>query len=463
MAKLLGLDIGTSGCKALLIDGQGHVLKQGHAEYPISTPRAGWSEQNPEDWWRGVQMCLDQIGEAPDAIGLSGQMHGSVFLDANDEVIRPALLWNDQRTADACAEIDTVVGADSVRAITCNPPLTGFQLPKLLWLRSHEPANFARVESLLLPKDYVRFKLTGEKATEPSDASGTGLFDVAERRWSFEMAATLGVDGSILPRVVESWEPSGHTPTGVPVVGGGGDQAAGAVGTGAVVPGVISVSLGTSGVVFVAQDRPIADPSGATHTFCHANGKWHRMGVMLSCGGALRWFRDTFATGMGYDALAAEAASVGAGSDGLTFLPYLAGERCPHNDPNLRASFHGATLAHTRAHFARAVFEGITFGILDCLEAVLPNPTGELRITGGGAKGAFWSQMLADAAQLPCVALEADEGPAYGAALLAGVGVGAWGSVEEACDLTIRRKARIEPGVAQYTDAYERYRSLSRR
>lgn len=457
MARLLGLDIGTSGCKALLIDEEGRVLKEAHAEYPISTPKPGWSEQEPEHWWRGVQACLDQIGEASDAIGLSGQMHGSVFLDERGEVIRPALLWNDQRTASECQEIYNRVGKDAVHMITCNPPLTGFQLPKLLWLRNHEPENYRQVRSLLLPKDYIRFKLTGQKITEPSDAAGTGILDVAKRAWSERMMAALELDPSIFPEIRESWELVDK------VAGGGGDQAAGAVGTGAVVPGIVSVSLGTSGVVFVAKEAPIADPTGAIHTFCHANGKWHQMGVMLSCGGALRWFRDTFAPGTSYDDLAAEAAAVPPGAEGLTFLPYLAGERCPHNDPNLRASFHGTTLAHTRAHFARAVFEGITFGILDCLYAVLPNPSGELRITGGGAKGAFWSQMIADASQLPCVTLEADEGPAYGAALLAGVGLGVWASVEEACAQTIKTKHRVDPQPVDYAEAYGRYRELGRR
>ncbi len=458
--KLLGIDIGTSGTKALLVDDTGRILKSVHREYPLSTPQPGWSEQNPEDWWEATQLCLAEIGEKPDAIGLTGQMHGSVFLDLRDEVIRPALLWNDQRTAAECAEIDSTVGAAKVREITANPPLTGFQLPKLLWIRRHEPAAYDRVKSLLLPKDFIRLKLTGERATEVSDASGTGIFDVPHRRWSAPMMTALGLNGAIFPACHESSVVSGKTADGIPVVGGGGDQAAGAVGTGAVTPGIVSVSLGTSGVVFVSQDQPLSDPAGATHTFCHANNRWHRMGVMLSCGGGLRWYRDTFAPGRSYDELAAEAANVPIGAEGLTFLPYLAGERCPHNDPTLRASFHGATLAHTQAHFTRAVFEGLTFGIKDCLRAVAAVPPSELRITGGGAKGAFWSQLLADATGIPCVTLEIDEGPAYGAALLAGVGIGRWDSVEQACRETIRTKHRIDPQGGDFDEAYARFRAL---
>lgn len=461
MPRLLGIDIGTTGCKALLIDERGHILAQAHAEYPISTPHPGWSEQDPEDWWKGVHSCIRQIGERPDAIGLSGQMHGSVFLDSSDSVIRPALLWNDQRTAAECKEIDDRVGFDRVRQLTANPPLTGFQLPKLLWLRNREPENYRRVRSVLLPKDYIRFRLTGEKTGEPSDCSGTGFFHVGERRWASEMGVPLDVDPSLFPPVLESWVVGGKTHEGVPVVGGGGDQAAGAVGTGAVVSDVISVSLGTSGVVFVARDEAIPDPTGATHTFCHANGKWHRMGVMLSCGGALRWFRDTFAPGMTYDELAAEAETVPPGSDGVTFLPYLTGERCPHNDPNLRASFTGLSLAHGRAHLTRAVFEGVSFGVMDCLRAVLPvvPPGAVLRLTGGGAKGKFWSQMISDVTGLQCVTLAADEGPAYGAALLAGVGIGVWGTVEEACSEMVRPAGHIEPSGTDYSDAYARFGS----
>ena len=463
MAKLLGIDVGTSGCKVLLVDESGRVLKQASAEYPLSVPQPLWSEQNPEDWWAGVQKCLQVINEPKiDGIGVTGQMHGAVFLDANDDVIRPAILWNDQRTSEECAEIDAAIGIDRVRAITCNPPLTGFQAPKLLWLRNHELSNYQRVRSLLLPKDYIRFKLTGEKATEVSDASGTGLFDVPNRRWSEEMIHILELDRSVFPRSVESSEVTGRTAEGVPVVGGGGDQAAGAVGTGAVVNGVISVSLGTSGVVFTAIDRPEYDANGAAHTFCHANGAWHAMGVMLSCGGALRWYRDTLCAGMGYDQIALEAESVSPSADGPTFLPYLTGERCPHNDPYARSAFGGLTLGHTHAHLSRAVFEGISFGLLDGMELLksLGATADEIRITSGGAKSPFWIQLLADLFKKPCVTLECDEGPAYGAAILAGVGVGIWPNVAKACEQTVKIRTRINPSGNDYSLKYERYQKL---
>lgn len=469
VAKLLGIDVGTSGCKVLLIDENGSILRQASAEYPLSTPRPGWSEQNPEDWWNGVVACLEQIGEArPDAIGLTGQMHGAVFLDAADEVIRPAILWNDQRTAAECAEIDATVGPDRVKAITCNPPLTGFQAPKLIWLRNHEPANYARVRSVLLPKDYIRLKLTGEKFTEVSDASGTGLFDVPNRRWATEMMATLDIDPSIFPASEESFVATTRTravaglTSGVPIVGGGGDQAAAAVGTGAVKPGIVSVSLGTSGVVFTSIEGPEYDRSGAAHTFCHANGGWHAMGVMLSCAGALRWYRDTICPGTAYETISAEAEAAPAGCDGLTFLPYLSGERTPHNDPTARAAWAGMSLAHTRAHLARSVFEGATFGLRDGFEALqaLGARADELRVNGGGAKSSFWIQMLADVFGAPCTRLEVDEGPAFGAALLAGVGAGVWPDVMAAADAAVRTKGRVGPSGENYGDAYARYRKL---
>lgn len=462
MAKLLGIDVGTSGCKLLLIDETGKVLKQASAEYPLSVPQPQWSEQNPEDWWAGVQRCLEEIGETPDAIGVTGQMHGAVFLDAHDEVIRPAILWNDQRTVEECAEIDRVIGPDRVKAITCNPPLTGFQAPKLLWLRNHELSNYQRLRSVLLPKDYIRFKLTGKKATEVSDASGIGLFDVPNRTWATGMMAELELDPGLFPTCVESKEITGYTADGIPVVGGGGDQAAGAVGTGAVRPGVISVSLGTSGVVFTAIDAPNYDPRGAAHTFCHANGAWHAMGVMLSCGGALRWFRDTFYPGVGYDVISGEAAAAPLGAKGITFLPYLTGERCPHNDPHARAALAGITLGADRADIARAVFEGISCGILDGMDLLrsLGASADEVRVTSGGAKSRFWVQMLADMFGTPCVTLESDEGPAFGAAVLAGVGIGVWPDVGTACDATIRTKERIVPSGANYAKVYARYRSL---
>lgn len=469
MAKLLGIDVGTSGCKVLLIDEDGRILKSASAEYPLHIPQPMWSEQDPEDWWNGVQSCLKEIGGAnPDAIGLTGQMHGAVFLDEANQVIRPAILWNDQRTVAECEEIDRVVGKEAVRRITGNPPLTGFQLPKILWLRNHEPENYRRLRKVLLPKDYIRFRLSGVFAGEVSDASGTGVFDVPGRRWSTEMMSALDLSPSLFPEIAESSVATSVTKDhedlrdGIPIVGGGGDQAAGAVGTGAVEPGVVSVSLGTSGVVFSAIESAQYDPGGAVHTFCHANGGWHAMGVMLSCGGALRWYRDTFGNGKSYDQIAEGAAKIPAGSEGLTFLPYLTGERSPHNDPYARASWSGATLAHGSDHFARSVFEGISFGLRDGFDALknLGARGGEIRVTSGGAKSEFWVQMLADVFQSPCTTLESDEGPAFGAAILAGVGSGIWPSVQVACRVVIRPKTRLEPSGIDYSKAQNKYRAL---
>lgn len=469
MAKLLGIDVGTSGCKVLLIDENGHILKSASTEYPLSTPKPGWSEQNPEDWWQGVIRCLTEIDEAkPDAIGLTGQMHGAVFLDEKGEVVRPAILWNDQRTVEECAEIDATIGPDVVRATTCNPPLTGFQAPKLLWLRNHELSNYQRTKKVLLPKDYIRFRLTGVFATEVSDASGTGLFDVPKRQWATGMMSALEIDPSLFPECTESTAPRAETKAvaglaaGIPVVGGGGDQASAAVGTGAVTPGVVSVSLGTSGVVFTAIDGPEYDRSGAAHTFCHANGGWHAMGVMLSCAGALRWYRDTMMPGVGYGAISDEASKAPAGCDGLTFLPYLSGERTPHNDPFAKGAWAGISLAHERTHFARSVFEGATFGLREGFEALqkLGARADELRVNGGGSKSRLWLQILADVFETPCTTLEVDEGPAFGAALLAGVGAGVWPNVTAATEAAVRKRGRIEPSGTDYAVAYDRYRNL---
>lgn len=470
MAKFLGIDVGTSSIKAVLVDERGTLLRQTSREYPLHIPRPMWSEQDPGDWWAGALDVIRELGEeSPDAIGLTGQMHGSVFLDAQGEVVRRALLWNDQRTAAECAEMDATIGAERLRAITCNPPLTGFQAPKVLWLRNHEPEAFARVRQVLLPKDYIRFKMTGESATDVSDASGTGLLDVPRRDWSGEMLGALGLDHLQWPRVCESFAQTGVTrgvpglADGIPVVAGGGDQAASAVGTGAVVEGVVSVSLGTSGVVFVSLPEPKFHSQGAAHTFCHANGGWHAMGVMLSCGGALRWFRDTFGK-PSYDAIAAEAAAIPAGAEGLTFLPYLTGERCPHNDPHARAAFLGLTLAHGSAHLSRAVFEGVSFGLADGMALLrgLGARVDEIRVTGGGARNAFWVQMLADVFGAPCRTLEMDEGPALGAAILAGVGIGVWPDVAQACRSVVRAKSEVSPSGTEYAASYAAFRAAYR-
>lgn len=468
MAKFLGIDVGTSGCKAILIDERGKLLKQASAEYPLETPKPLWTQQNPEDWWLGVKQCLKEIDEPrPDAIGLTGQMHGAVFLDESGDVVRPAILWNDQRTAAECAEMDRKVGPDRMMAVTCNPPLTGFQAPKVLWLRNHEPENFARTRHVLLPKDYIRYRLTGVMATEVSDASGTAVFDVPTRNWSDEVLEAVGLDRSLFPECFESDVVSAHSlkgvlDAGVPVVGGGGDQAAGAVGTGAVVPGLVSVSLGTSGVVFTALESATFDPSGATHTFCHANRGWHAMGVMLSCGGAIRWVRDVLYGGSGFAQMNEDAASAEPGSLGLLFLPYLAGERTPHKDPLARGGWVGATLAHGRHHLARAAFEGVTFGLADGFEVLkgLGASPKELRVTGGGAKSAFWLQMLADVFGAPCVTLAVDEGPAFGAAILAGVGAGQWPNVQKATQDVIAVKSNVAPSGVDYQASMTAFRAL---
>jgi xylulokinase len=471
MAKLLGIDIGTTACKALLLDETGKVLRSATSEYPLHTPRPLWSEQNPEDWWQAVQECLSQINEPqPDAIGLTGQMHGAVFLDQQDEPVRPAILWNDQRTHEECEEIETTVGSQRVRTITGNPPLTGFQAPKILWLRNHELSRFQRVRTVLLPKDYIRLRLTGERFTDVADASGTGLFNLRERRWSLEMMAELELDPDLFPPSAESTQVVARTREGLPglkagiaVVAGAGDQAAAAIGTGAISPGVVSVSLGTSGVVFRAQETPRHDPEGRLHAFCHANGAWHTMGVMLSCGGAIKWYRDAFAQEYSYDELAALAQTAPPGGNGLTFLPYLSGERTPHNDPQARAAFAGATLAHGPADFARAVFESASFGLRDCLDLIArEEPVTEVRLTGGGARSPFWRQMLADVFQTRCWTLSSDEGPAYGAALLAGVGIGIWPTVHEATQSAVKLNEATEPSGVDYAQFISRFRHLYR-
>ena len=427
-------------------------------------PQPGWSEQDPELWWEGVQSCLSQLREwKVDAIGLAGQMHGSVFLDANQMVIRPAILWNDQRTAAECEEINRTIGASQVKAITGNPPLTGFQLPKLLWLRNNELSHYLRVKSVLLPKDYIRFRLTGLMASDVSDASGTGIFDVPKRTWSNTMMGQLEIDPAFFPRSYESYEITGETMDGIPVIAGGGDQAAGAVGTGAVVPGVVSVSLGTSGVVFTSLAKPEYDPEGRAHTFCHANGEWHAMSVMLSCAGALAWAKKTLFPDLTYNEIGELAKSAPIGASGATFLPYLTGERSPHNDPDARAAFGGLSLATDRASIARAVFEGITAGLMDGFEVLqtLGAKSDEVRVSGGGAKGEFWVQTVADMFCAPCVKMEAEEGPSMGAAILAGVGINVWPTVKDAVQI-VKTKDRFEPSGDDYSEVRARYAGLYR-
>jgi xylulokinase len=468
MARLLGIDIGTSACKVVLVDDRGTVIGQASRSYPLHSPRPTWSEQDPEDWWSAVRGCIEEVGEGePSAIGLTGQMHGAVFLDGEGRPQRRAILWNDQRTTVEAREIEDRVGRERFLDITGNPALTGFQAPKYLWVRRHEPEVERLCRSLLLPKDFVRYRLTGERVSDVSDASGTCLLDLRARRWSDEVIQGLDIDPRILPEVAESSSVVAWTrgldflKDGIPVVAGGGDQAAGAVGVGSVVPGVVSVSLGTSGVVFTSMEEPRIRRDGAAHTFCHANGAWHAMTVMLSCGGAVRWCRDALGL-RDYDELNRLAAEVEAGSEGVAFVPYLTGERSPHNDPSATGAWAGLRVHHGRGHLARAVLEGVSFGLLDGLDVLrdLGASPGEVRLTGGGARSPLWRQILADAFGVPCRTLEADEGPALGAALLAGVGIGVWRSVGEACSAAVRPAEATEPSGADYTESLARYRKL---
>jgi xylulokinase len=466
---LVGIDVGTSAVKGLAIDADGVVLAAAEAGYPLSTPRTGWAEQDPSDWWRATESVLDRLRASvgqPAGIGLSGQMHGLVALDGGDRVLRPAILWNDQRTAVECAEIEATLGLDRLIAFTGNRALPGFTAPKLLWLRRHEPDVFARIARIALPKDYVRLRLCETHATDVSDASGTLLLDVAGRRWSEEMLAALELDGGVLPQVLESPVVSGVTADGVPVAAGAGDQAAGALGVGVDRPGPISVVLGTSGVVFSALAAYAADPQARLHAFCHAvPDVWHVMGVMLSAGGSLRWLRDIVAPGISYEELVAEAAAWPAATEGLVFLPYLAGERTPHVDPDARGAFVGLSMRHDRGALVRAVLEGVAFGLRDSLDLLTElggrPPVG--RVSGGGARSELWLEIVASVLELPLERVAVDEGAAFGAAILGGVAAGVWPDVQAGVAATVRPRERIEP-VEDWTATYrvqrERFRGL---
>lgn len=476
MAVLLGIDIGTSGTKTLAIDEQGRVLAEATSFYPSYHPRPLWSEQDPDDWWRATVETVRRVVKKArlkkadvKAIGLSGQMHGSVFLDAKDRVIRRAILWNDQRTAAECQEIEQRVGGRKklIRRVA-NPALTGFTAPKILWLRNHEPRHFDRTRKILLPKDEVRRRLTHEYATEVSDASGTLLLDVSRRRWSKPVLSALELDVELLPPCFESDQPTGTLTSAAAdelglttdclVVGGAGDCAAGAVGSGIVRRGKLAASIGTSGVMFVHSDKPTIDPQGRLHTFCHAvRGKWHMMGVSLSAGGSLQWFRNQLCKAEiaaakakhveVYDLLVDEAKAVAPGAEGLFFLPYLAGERTPHADPHARGAFIGLTLAHTRGHLVRAIMEGVAYALRDSLEIFrgLNVPVREIRVSGGGARSELWRQIQADMFAQKVVTLDCEEGPAYGVALLAAVGAGVFDNIQQACDATIRVAGATRP------------------
>jgi xylulokinase len=480
----LGIDVGTGSSRAILVDARGGVRASyaaAHEEMRMERPL--WAEQRPENWWdavveaiRGVLSKAGVTGGQVKGIGLSGQMHGLVILDEAGTVIRPALIWCDQRSQAQVDAVNAAIGRENVVRFTANPVLTGFTLPKLLWVRDNQPRLFERVRRMLLPKDYVRYRLTGEFATEVSDASGTAVFDVVNRRWSSEMMDGLGLDRAILPRCYESSEVTGKITAriaeltglaaGTPVVGGGGDQASSAVGNGIVEAGIVSCTLGTSGVVFAHMEDVAYDPAGRVHTFCHAvRGKWHVMGVTQGAGLSLQWFRNQLAPGAAYDALTAEAAGSPAGSQGLFWLPYLMGERTPHLDALARGGWIGLTNKHKRADLIRAVIEGVSYSQRDCLDIIeeLGVEVNSVRASGGGAQSPFWRQLLASILNKRVVTLETQEGSAYGAALLALAGSGEYASTQEVCRAAIRETDSVSPNAADaalYERGHKVYQSL---
>ncbi len=483
MAHVLGIDVSTTATKAVLIDEAGAVLGVGTAEYNFESPRPLWSEQDPRLWWDGAVTAIRDVvsttGVAASdvaAIGLTGQMHGAVLLDGAGEVLRPAILWNDQRTGAECDFIRQALGPERLISITGNDALTGFTAPKLVWVRDHEPTIWRRIEHVVLPKDYLRLRLTGDYALDKADGAGTLLFDLAARDWSPEVLAALQIDPAWMPRTWEGPEITGTVTAeaaaatglraGTPVVAGGGDQAANAVGVGAVSPGTMALSLGTSGVVFASTDQPLFEPHGRVHAFCHAvPGRWHLMSVMLSAAGSLRWYRDTLSPGTAFGDLVAEAAEAPPGSDGLLFLPYLSGERSPHPDPLARGAFVGLTLSHERRHLTRAVLEGVAFGLRDGLDlmvgAGMPAPA-QIRASGGGTASELWRQILADVLGAEIATVNTTEGAAYGAALLAAVGAGWFPTVDAAIAACVQATVVASPGhdAARYTEVHALYRDL---
>jgi xylulokinase len=469
MTRLVGLDVGTSSVKGLAMDHHGSVLAVAERGYPLATPRPGWAEQDPELWWKAASEVLEEIdGAAALAIGLSGQMHGLVALDDHDRPVRPAILWNDGRTQAQCEEIEERLGRERLVELTGNRALAGFTAPKLLWLRDHEPDSFRRMRSWVLPKDYVRLKLCEQRTTDVTDASGTLLFDVARRRWSDEVVGALDLDPAWLPQVAESAESQCSTHGGVPVAAGAGDQAAGALGVGVVSEGgPASVVLGTSGVVFAALDRYQADADARVHAFCHAvPDRWHVMGVMLSAAGSLRWLRDALGGKPDFDTLMAEAATWEPGVEGLLFAPYLAGERTPHADPSARGAFAGLTLRHDRGALARAVLEGVAFGLrdaLDLVEGLGSERPRAARVSGGGARSVVWLEIVASVLDLPLEVCAADEGAAFGAAMLGGIAAGVFEDAPAAVDACVRVTRTIEPRpewVERYAEVLPRFREL---
>ncbi|MBX2820356.1 MAG: xylulokinase [Rhodothermaceae bacterium] len=484
MPYLLGLDSSTTATKALLIDEKGRVLGVASSHYDYETPHPLWTEQHPELWWEGtvssIRKLIDELDVDPNqitGIGLTGQMHGLVLLDNNQEVLRPALLWNDQRTGSQCNTIRTRLGKENLIAITGNDALTGFTAPKIVWVQEEEPDIYARARHILLPKDYVRLKLTGELASDKAGAAGTLLFDVAKRDWSPEVLKALDINPSFMPQTFEGTEVTGRLtreasiatglPSGIPVVGGGGDQAAQAVGVGAVKEGIVALTLGTSGVIFASSNTPAIEPDGRLHAFCHAvPDRWHMMGVMLSAAGSLRWYRDTTAPDVSFADLSQEVESVPPGCEGLLFLPYLTGERTPHPDPYARGAFIGLTVRHQRKHMTRAVLEGVGFGLKDSFTLIegsgLPKAERVL-ISGGGAKSPQWRQILADILNAELSTVNTAEGAAFGAALLAGIGAGVWPDIDAAHNEVIKVTGTTKPNPAsaeRYDIFYRLYREL---
>jgi len=492
--NLLGIDVGTGGTRALIVNGEGRVVGSASEEHvPFASPQIGWAEQDPSDWWRAATIAVRKAlanaklrGEDITCVGFSGQMHGAVMLDHQDRVVRPALIWCDVRTEKQCHSLTEKVGSERLIQLTRNPALANFTVTKFLWVRENEPENWKRVRSVMLPKDYVRFRLTGERAIDVADASGTLLLDVAHRRWSREILEAAEIPEHFLPRLYESTElcgavsAQGAEATGLkpntPVVAGAGDQGANAVGMGIVTPGTASATIGTSGVVFAATDQPAIDLQGRLHTFCHAvPGRWHVMGVTQAAGLSLRWFRDNFAITSqdqrdSYERLTEEAAKISPGSDGLLWTPYLMGERTPHLDPNARAALVGLTASHTRGHVIRAILEGVAFSLRDTLTILqeMNLPVGTIRLGGGGARSPLWQQIQADTYGRDVEMVEAEEGAAYGAAILAGVGASVWSSVDSACNTAIRVRQTVRPRpvvvllMNQQYSAYRRVYSATR-
>jgi len=482
--NFLGIDVGTGGSRAVLIDSQGAVVAAATVEHaPFASPEIGWAEQNPGDWRRAAFEAIRQVlivenvrAEEIAAIGLSGQMHGAVFLDESDEVLRPSIIWCDQRTEKQCRDLTKRIGAEKLINLVSNPALPNFTLTKMLWVRENEPEIWNQTKSVLLPKDYVQFCLTGDKATDVADASGTLMLDVQNRKWSSEIMAAVGMNESLLPELYESAEITGTISAecaaetgliaGTKVVAGAGDNAAGAIGMGIVQVGSVSATIGTSGVVFAVTDKPSIDLKGRIHTFCHAiPNRWHNTGVTQAAGLSFRWFRDNFAAQESYDDLVEAAAKIPAGADGLLWTPYLMGERTPHIDSLVRASLIGLTASHTKAHTVRAILEGVAFSLRDAIEIFkeLNIPIEAIRLGGGGAKSPLWRQIQADVYGQTVETIAAEEGAAYGAALLAGVGAGAWKTIDQACAETIRVAERIEPNaesVEILNRQYKKYQTI---